>query len=337
VTTTEWEIHFIGTGGLISQPPRALPATLISIRGFSYLFDCGDGTAARLRQVGKLDVDLVAITCVDVSELAGILTLGEVNRRAQRKPLKVIGPPGLKHAMNSLCTLSTFSTGEMFEVVEANCEAVIHQNRLQYLEAVQVMTGSGVISYAYLLYESPIRRHVDAEKAKKLGIKGSDFAHLIAGETVRGVRPADILTGPPRPGRRVIVAGRGRATEQLRVALENSDVAIFATPFTDERLELAEEAGYLTGWEAAKLTHEQNVRLCAIQRLGTYSTTSYQLMEARQFNNSELIAPDDGSLLRVPLRDLGRPTYHSARERNQKPGARERKPQKIRSNRGRQA
>ena len=108
--------------------------------------------------------------------------------------------------------------------------------------------------------------------------------------------------------------GRGRPSDELRSAIRNSDVSIFATPFTDDRLELAEEAGYLTGWEAATLAREEGVRLCAIQRLGPYSATSYQLMEARQFNE-DLSAPADGSLIRVYLPDLGTPSYQPAHKR----------------------
>ncbi len=320
-------IHFVGTGALVSQPHRALPATLIDDGGFTYLFDCGDGTAARLRLLNAVDVDVVAITSVDTSEVAGLLTLGEVNRRSRRKPLTVVGPAGLQRALECLSAVSSSSSSaDMFDITEAEPNAVVHAQQGNFLEAVPVMVGpDAAVSCAYVLYEQPLPGRVDAEKATALGIKGNEFARLLAGETVRRVRPSDVI-GPARPGRRIVLAGRGRPTEELRDALHSCDVAILAAPFTDDRLELAEEASYLTGWEAAQLAHDENVRLCALQRLGPYSTTTYQALEARQFNK-RLVAPHDGSSIRVPLPDLGAPTYHAGRDSMSKkpdPGQRRR-------------
>lgn len=307
MTTDDWRIEFIGTGSLISQPFRALPATLVDVGDHRYLFDCGDGTVARLRALDKLDIDVVAVTTTEPSELGGLLTLGEVNRRAKRNSISIAGPPGIKAALEALCSISTFSTAQLFDIVEANSGTALYTNGREHLEAVP-LSASGGRSNGYLLFEMPLPGRVDAKKAKSLGVKGSDFSRLVAGETVGRVRPTDVI-GPPRLGRRVIITGRGRATDELHAALQRSDVAIFAAPFTDDRLEIAEESGYLTGWEAAKLASENAVRLPAIQRLGGYSRVRYQLAEARQFNN-RLIAPHDGDWIQLPLPERGAPQYH---------------------------
>ncbi|BBY28755.1 hypothetical protein [Mycolicibacterium sediminis] len=310
MATLDWTITFVGTGSLFGAPHRAFPSTLITTSNFAYLVDCGDGTVSRLRQIDKVNIDLVVITEIGSSEMGGVLTLGETSRRSTRRPLPIVGPPGLLAALESLAVLSHFSTAEMFDVTEAEPNTVLHEHHQQYLEAVPVAVNTNEIAYAYMLFETPKVGRVDAEKAARLGIKGADFSALVRGESVRGVRPKDVI-GPPRPGRRVVIAGRGRPTQELRAALQNSDVAILSAPFTDDRLEVAEDTGYLTGWEAAKLARDENVRLCALQRLGPFSPPWYQLQEAGQFFD-RLVGPEDGSIIRVPLPENGRPQFRRA-------------------------
>ena len=144
--------------------------------------------------------------------------------------MPIVGPDGLERTLECLSSVSSYSTDELFEIVEAKPDVILRRHGQAHLEAVQVTVTPGETSYASMLYETPLPGHVNAERAKQLGIHGSDFASLVAGNTVRGVRPADVVV-PARRGRRVVLTGRGRASEKLRVALQNSDVAVFATPF----------------------------------------------------------------------------------------------------------
>jgi ribonuclease Z len=307
MSTADWRIDFIGTGSLISHPFRALPATLVNAGDFHYLFDCGDGTVDRLRAIDKIGVDIVAVTAIGASELSGVLHLAEVHRRSQRRRLPIAGPAGLQDAIEGLCSVSAFSTAELFEILVPDSSGVIHTHGRQHLEAIP-MAVPGDHSNAYGLYEEPLPGRVDAKKAKERGIKGNEFSRLLAGETIRRVRPDDVI-GPSRLGRRFVLSGRGRATEQLKTALQGSDVAVFATPFTDDRLEVAAESGYFTGWEAAEIAYQHQVKLPVIQRLGTQSRPSYQLAEARQFNR-RILAVHDRDWVQLPLPEKGSPAFH---------------------------
>jgi ribonuclease Z len=301
----DWRLTFVGSGSLLSAPYRGFPATLLEASGLNLLFDCGDGTVGRLRTLGNPSIDAVAVTSTSVSELAGLLTFAEVHRRSRRKPLRVFGPPGLKRALANLSTLSAMGTAELFDFQESTAGHVLLEQGGKHLEAVEVDLGEGLAGFAYLVYESPLPGRVDAATAEALGIKGSDFARLQAGQTVRGVRPGDVI-GPRRPGRRVVVAGRGRATDALEANLKGSDAAVFAAPFMDERLEMAEDTHYLTGWEAAELASRSRVQVVLLQQLGPYAPVRHQLEEARQFHG-RLFAPDDGDVLRIPLPGTGVP------------------------------
>jgi len=301
-----WRLICLGTGSLLSPTHRAFPATLLDASGTSYLFDCGDGTVSLLRLVGGSQVDVVAVTSVSTQEIAGLLTLAEVQRRSKRKALRVCGPPGLKHALEELSILlSSMTVTQLFDIEEPAPGQAVYDDGGKYLEPVQVDVGNASVGYGYLIYEYPLPGRVDAAKARCLGIRGADFAQLQAGQTVHGVRPDDVI-GPARRGRRVVVTGRGRSTESLAKSLEGSDVAVFAAPFMDERLEVAEDKYYLTGWEAAELASRARVRMVLLQQLGPYAPVPYQVAEARQFHE-RLLAPNDGDVVSIPLPEDGIP------------------------------
>lgn len=317
----DWLMTFVGTGSLLSGTYRAFPATLLEAFGLSYLFDCGDGTVSRLRQLNKTGVDVLAVTTVSSSELGGLLMLGEVHRRSRNRALRVFGPPGLKRALEALSVVSSLTLVELFDIDEVGPGEVIHEHEGQYLEAIAVDVGDDACGYGYMLYESPLPGRVDGEKARHMGITGGDFGRLFAGQTVRGVRPFDLI-GPPRQGRRVVVSARGRPTDYFEAALQGSDVAVFAAPFMDDRLEVAEDAKYLTGWEAAQLATRAKVRMAVIQCIGPSAPARFHLAEARQFHNN-LIAPDDGDVLYIPVPDRGTPHL----ERNHKRSSEQRQSQ----------
>ena len=160
MSTADWKVHFVGTGSLISHPFRALPATLVNAGDFHYLFDCGDGTVTRLRTIDKIGVDVVVVTAIGTSELSGILNLAEVHRRSQRSRLPIAGPTGLKEALEGLCSVSAFSTAELFEILIPDTSGVLHTHGRQHLEAIP-MAVPGDHSSGYVLYEEPLPGRVD--------------------------------------------------------------------------------------------------------------------------------------------------------------------------------
>ena len=314
----DWRLTFVGTGSLLSASHRGFPATLLDASVMRVLFDCGDGTLGRLRSLGSPTIGAVAVTSNSVAELAGLLTLAEVHRRTRGKALRVFGPTGLKEELANLSTLSESSTGELFDIEEVTTGHVLLKKGGTHLEGVEVDVGQGSSGCAYLVYESPLPGRIDMAKAATLGIEGGDFTLLQEGHNVRGVRPDDVI-GPLRPGRRVVVAGRGRSTEALEAALEGADAAVFAAPFMDERLEMAEDSHYFTGWEAAELASRARVRHVVLQRLGSHAPLKHHVAEARQFHK-QLVAPEDGDALRIPLLDTGIPVVLE-RNWNPRPGA----------------
>jgi ribonuclease Z len=313
--TNDWKLTFLGTGNLNSHMSRGQSAVLLEAAGCNYLFDCGDGTADRLRKLGKSSIDLIAVSEPSTTAMAGILAVAELNRHHGRAPAVVVGPIGVADGLVDLANISRASFGELFQVDErAHGSALEHQRGI-FLESVPVDVGTSSAANAYLMYETPVSGHIDARLGARLGLKGADFSLIQEGHTVRGVKPGDIM-GPPQAGRRLTIASRGRQTQSLIDALQGSDVAILAAPFMDERLQVAEESFYLTGWEAARLFATSKVKFGLLTQLGPYAPPWIQLAEARQYFPS-VGAPYDGQRVEIPLPARGRPTLTKVTQKRQ--------------------
>lgn len=305
---------FVGTGSWRALAGRGFPSLRLDAGGVSLLVDCGDGALDRLLAGGGIGLDVVLLTSTAAVSISGLLMLAESFRSDRQKPLRVAGPPGTIDRVGRLATLAGVPDG-LFALEElAPGDALADVGGL-HVEAVRTDSpGSECLSY--LVLEPSIPGRFNTAAAAKRGIQGRDFQLLAAGETVRGVRPDDVI-GPRRLGRRIFVNGRGRATSDMADALEGADVAVFAAPFMDERFELAAELGYMTGWEAAHLAAEQRVRTVMLYQLTPSAPVGMHVAEARQFHAS-VHAPRAGQVLKVPLPENGaasltsnRPTQHA--------------------------
>lgn len=309
-STVPWSVIFTGTGGYNSSTFRAFPSTVVRAGGTQYLIDCGDGTVGQLRHFDcSLDFGTVLLTGHTSEELAGLLALGELaKRRSPSSRLRVYGPPGTRRAMAAIASVVDDLDG-VFDVTEPEAGVVIADASPSqtYVEPVPLGGHGRVVRYGYLFYEAPLPGRVNVERAELKGIKGPEFALLQSGETVRGVRPSDVI-GSPRPGRRLVVAGKGRPSEVLSHALQGADVAVMSAPFMDDRLEVAIATGSMTGWEAAELAQAGGTKMLFLRQLGPYCRDFIYRAEAAQFH-PHVFTPLDGSRVEIPLPDRGKPTF----------------------------
>ncbi len=315
MTSSDWHMTFIGTGPWRPFPRRGLPAVRLDAGGVSVLFDCGDGTLDRLLLKGGTNVDVVLLCSTSAASITGLLMLAETHRADRQRPLRVAGPVGTIDRVTTLSRLSSAPDG-LFILEELNPGEVVADLGGLYVEAIRSETPrSACLSYVVIEPSLPGRFDVDA--AARHGISGPDFGRLSSGQTVRGVRPEDVM-GPRRLGRRLFINGRGRTTPEMDESLEGADVAVFAAPFMDERLEVAEELGYMTGWEAAHLATNRRVRTVMLYQLTPSAPVAVHVAEARQFHRS-VHAPRPGQVLAIPLPEVGPPALQSDQRPTQRP------------------
>src|SRR5205814_860338 len=96
-------------------------------------------------------------------------------------------------------------------------------------------------AFGYVVFEDERPGEFDPEVATELGLTpGPEFGRVQRGETIRGVRPAQVM-GQPRPGRKIVISGDTVPCETMRIAAHRADVLIHEATFAEEETERAAE------------------------------------------------------------------------------------------------
>jgi ribonuclease Z len=292
-------LFFVGTGGSVPSARRGLPALLLSRGGERLLFDCGEGTQRQLlRSIGLSDVDDVLITHFHADHwlgLPGMLKSFALRERTQ--PLTVYGPEGLRELMGAMRIV--YGRRLPYELVLAELEPWEEIERDGYRIATVPVNHGARSAHAYALIEDDRPGTFDPDEAQRLGVApGPAFGALQRGETVAGVRPAQVM-GPARRGRRIVISGDTAPTQTLAVAAHAADVLVHEATFAEDEAERARETLHSTARQAAELAREAEVQLLAITHVSArYSGGELREQARAVFPNTE--APRDFDTIEVP-------------------------------------
>jgi ribonuclease Z len=297
-------LFFAGTAGSVPTARRGLPAMLMRRGGDRLLFDCGEGTQRQLlRSVGLPDVGAVFLTHLHTDHWLGLPgMLKSFDLRDRDAPLAVYGPPGTGELMRAMRVV-TGRLGYPFEVVELEAGDGVEFDGFE-VNAFNVRHRGRAFGYAVV--EDPRPGRLDDKLAVELGVPfGPDLGRLMRGETVNGVRP-ELVVGPERPGRRIVLSGDTAPCEMVRVAAHRADLLVHEATFLAEDAARARETQHSTARQAAELAAEAEVGLLALTHLSSRYPVRDVLAEAREtFSRTE--APRDFDSVEVPLPEKGDP------------------------------
>jgi ribonuclease Z len=253
------DIALVGTGGMMPLPNRWLSSVLLRYGRHLVLFDCGEGTQISLRMLGwgLKDIDLVIVSHLHGDHIAGLpgllLTQGNSGRT---EPLEIVGPPGLKHVVDSLRVVAPHLP---FEV------------RVRELRAGDCFEVEGLVGTCVeaqhqvpcLAYRLEVRRgpRFLPERARALSIPIDDWKRLQRGQSVNGIHPNEVL-GPPRPGIAVGLVTDTRPTAEIAQLVSNVDLLVCEAMYgSDDDQPRAVERGHMTFREAATLARDANANM----------------------------------------------------------------------------
>ena len=98
------DVVFLGTGGSVPTARRATACVLVRRGGDRLLFDCGEGAQRQMqRSTGLVQVDEIYITHLHADHylgLPGLLKTYDLQDR--ERPLRILGPPGLRDLFAAL-------------------------------------------------------------------------------------------------------------------------------------------------------------------------------------------------------------------------------------------
>jgi ribonuclease Z len=301
-------VVFLGTGGSVPSARRATACVLIRSGGARILVDAGEGAQRQMiNSTGLIQVDDVYITHFHADHylgLPGLLKTYDLMER--RKPLRVIGPPGLIGLFDALGRIFGKLRYEV-ELIELEPgEAVAHEGF--EMRAFDVEHRMRALGYAYVEPQRPGRFDVDA--AHGLGITDPhDFGRLQRGETISvdgsEVRPDQVM-GEPRQGRKLVVTGDTLPCEMTRIAAHAAQLLVHDGTFAIEESARAAETGHAVARDAAQLAADAEVEMLAIVHVSSRYNVSAILQEAREAF-PDTVAPRDFDLIEIPFPERGRP------------------------------
>jgi ribonuclease Z len=307
------EILFLGTGA--SVPSRDRSTSCIALRYGSdvLLMDCGEGSQRQLMisPFSFMKIRAILITHAHgdhVLGLPGLLqTMGLLGRKER---LDVYGPKGVDEFIRS----STASTGgEIPYELEFHVTAPGDGFEAGPFKIRAFGTDHGIPSMGYSVSEPDKPGRLDRGKALSLGIEdGPDMSRLKNGETVKGVRPEQVV-GPPVKGVRAVYTGDTRPSPELEEESEGADVIIHESTYVDADSALADSHFHSTAGQAARTAAKAGARLLILTHVSNRYDDSRDevLAEARRFFPDSDLAEDfdlyeiNAKSVKRPSRDLG--------------------------------
>jgi ribonuclease Z len=304
------DLVFLGTAGSMPTAQRSPSALLLRRGGERLLIDCGEGTQRQLLRsdVGLVELREIFMTHYHADHYLGLPgMLKSFSLRGRELPITIYGPPGLRElfaAMRRIFGRLTFDV----ELVELEAGEVLERGDY-VLETFPVEHGVSAMGYALVEHERPGR--FDGAAADALGVPfGPERGTLQHGDAItlpdgRTITP-DAVLGPPRPGRRVVLAGDTAPTAAVVAAAHRADVLVHEATFCEDERERARETLHSTAADAAELARMADVVLLALTHLSSRYSAHDVVREARAIF-PETVVPRDFDVIEVPFPERGAP------------------------------
>jgi ribonuclease Z len=307
------DVVFLGTSGSMPTAQRAPTAILVRRGGERLLFDCGEGTQRQLlrSEIGLVELREIFLTHFHADHYLGLPgMLKTFSLRGRETPITVYGPPGLRKLFVALKVIFG-KLGYPYHLEELRPGTVL--DRSGY-DLVTFPVEHGLHALGYGLVERPRPGRFDVAVANGLGVpEGPERGALQAGRDVRlpdgSVVTPEMVLGPERGGRKLVLAGDTGPSATVLEAARNADVLVHEATFCHEEEERARETAHSTALDAAALAREADVRLLALTHLSPRYLGGQVAREARTVF-PETVVPKDFDIIEIPFAERGGPRLH---------------------------
>ena len=290
-------ITFLGTSGSMPTKERGSSSLVIRLGRELIMFDCGEGTQ---RQMVKAHVGFQRPMKIFISHMHGDHVLGlpgmlqSMSLLGREKPLHIYGPIGL---VDYVKAFSESLGGPSFPVIlyEISEPGLVYESDEYKIVAIKALHRETAWSYGF--FESPRPGHFYPEKALELGVpRGELWGTLHSGEVIemdgRKIYPHQV-TGPKRPGRKIIYSGDTAPNEGLAELSQNADLLIHESTFLEDLTDRAAEDGHSTAIQAAQTAKKAGVDLLVLTHISPrYPNPEMVMEEAKKVFKNVTVAED---------------------------------------------
>jgi len=291
-------VIFLGTGGSTPTVHRNLPSIVVRRGGESIMFDCGEGTQRQMMfaKVGFCRKMEIFISHMHGDHILGLPGLFQtMSLLGRRRPLEIFGPEGIRKFIDAVTKTVEYNLTFPIksEVVE---EGLVYKGTGYKVFAVWADHSVPNLSYALVEDERPGKFF--PARAEELGVpRGRLWSRLQRGEVVkledgRVVEP-DEVTGPPRPGRKIVYSGDTRPCSAVEKLASNADLLIHDSTLDDELVEKALEQGHSTPSQAARIAKRAAVKELILTHISPrYDDPNVLLEQAKRIFPNVQVAED---------------------------------------------
>jgi ribonuclease Z len=261
---TQLRLIFLGTGGSWPTIKRNVSALAVKRGSEIILFDCGEGTQRQFQHsnLSYMQISKIFITHYHGDHflgLPGLIQTMQLNDR--ERPLHLYGPKGMAELTNQLLTLGYFRPS--YKVIPHD---IISGQELSFegysISALKV--NHNVPALSYCLQEHPRPGKFNKSKALKLRIpEGPLFSKLQKGNTISlpdGTKiTPDMILGPSRNGRKIVISGDTKPSEEMIRFSEGADILVHEATFDSRLQDIAWDYGHTTASQAADIATKAHV------------------------------------------------------------------------------
>lgn len=286
-------VTFLGTGAVHPTARRGTTSVLVVLGGDKWLFDCGEGTQAKLWAAtgGLPDLDGVFLTHYHADHVLGLIGMIETMALWGRsRPLSIYGPQDPAQMLQRHTALMSRGARDLIRWIPVQTDALACKCDDYQIDVFPVLHARRrAVGYKLREYTKP--GHIDAVLCEGAGLTGPEIGRVKRGETVKGVRPQDVM-GPDRIGRSIAITGDTSPSAQVVKAARGVDLLVHeATYLHGQRDHIEHE--HTTALEAGQIGGEACVRRLALTHIAARNTNKAVFEEASKTYAGELIVPRD--------------------------------------------
>lgn len=286
-------VTFLGTGAVHPTARRGTSSVYITRGGDKWLFDCGEGTQAKLWAAtgGLPDLDGVFLTHYHADHVLGLIGMIEtMTLWGRSRPLTIYGPQDPAQMLQRHTALMSRGARDLIRWVPVQTDALACRCDDYQIDVFPVLHARRK-AVGYKLREHTKPGHIDAAQCAASGLTGPEIGRVKRGETVKGVRPQDVM-GPDIPGRSITITGDTLPSEQVVKAAQGTDLLVHeATYLAGQRDHVEHE--HTTALEAGRIGARAAVKRLALTHIAARNSNKSVFNEARKTYAGELIVPHD--------------------------------------------
>ncbi|MDR0779043.1 MAG: ribonuclease Z [Methanomassiliicoccaceae archaeon] len=287
------EVLFIGTGACVPSRERSLPCVAVRVKRDVVLFDCGEGSQ---RQIMVSPFSFMKVKAIFITHLHGDHFLGlpgllqTMSLSGRKDDIILAGPEGFSDSVRSVLKACGGDIAYNMDIIDAS-----DGDTFVFKEFIvkAFSTEHKVPSLGFALEENERRGEFNKAKAESLGIvPGPDFTKLQNGETVKGIRPEEVI-GPSRRGPRIIYSGDTIRCASVVNMAKGAEVLIHEATYLSKDADLAGEHMHSTASDAASVAKEAGVSILFVTHMSNrYDDPSLIENECRKIFPNTVLAND---------------------------------------------